>query len=131
MTRTAFKVIAIAVVEHADRYLIGKRPPGTPLEGLWEFPGGKVNTSEETPVAAAIRECLEETGIEITVEFAYPTVCHEYAHGTLELHFFHAHPRDASVSPADPFHWVTRAELSRLEFPPANQSVLERIGSAR
>ena len=33
--------IAVAVVEHAGCYLIGLRPPGVPLAGLWEFPGGK------------------------------------------------------------------------------------------
>src|SRR5262249_17180878 len=38
--------IAIAVVECAGRYLIGQRPAGVPLAGLWEFPGGKIKPGE-------------------------------------------------------------------------------------
>ena len=67
--------IAIAVVEHAGRYLIGRRPDGVPLAGLWEFPGGKVQLSE-TAEQAAERECLEETGLEVAVGEAYPAVVH-------------------------------------------------------
>ncbi len=52
--------IAIAVVEHDGNFLIGLRPSGAVLGGLWEFPGGKVEP-DETPEAAAARECLEET----------------------------------------------------------------------
>ena len=36
-------IIAVAVVEHDRQYLIGKRPPGVPLAGYCEFPGGKVH----------------------------------------------------------------------------------------
>ena len=50
--------IAIAVVEHEGRFLIGLRPPGAPLAGLWEFAGGKLEPGE-TPQMAAARECLE------------------------------------------------------------------------
>lgn len=54
--------IAIAVVQHADQFLIGQRPAGLVLSGYWEFPGGKIQLGE-TPEAAAVRECLEETGL--------------------------------------------------------------------
>jgi mutator protein MutT len=54
--------IAVAVVEHQGRFLIGKRPDDAALGGYWEFPGGKVEQGE-SPADAAIRECLEETGV--------------------------------------------------------------------
>ena len=44
--------IAIAVIEQDGHFLIGKRPCGEPLAGLWEFPGGKIEPGE-TPQAAA------------------------------------------------------------------------------
>jgi mutator protein MutT len=64
MTETAGKpiAVAIAVLEHNGKFLVGVRPPGVPLAGLAEFPGGKIDLGE-TPEAAAIRECREETGL--------------------------------------------------------------------
>src|SRR5262249_13310601 len=59
-------LVAIAVVEHGERFLVGIRPEGKPLAGFAEFPGGKVNDGE-TPEAAAIRECDEESGLRIEV----------------------------------------------------------------
>src|SRR5215475_1417471 len=55
-------VVACALVDADGRVLLAKRPPGRPLAGLWEFPGGKVE-SGETPDAAVIRELEEELGI--------------------------------------------------------------------
>ena len=55
-------VVAAALVDVDGRVLIGQRPPGRQLAGLWEFPGGKVEPGE-TPEAALIRELEEELGI--------------------------------------------------------------------
>ena len=48
-------VAAVALVDPDGRVLIGKRPEGKMLAGLWEFPGGKVEAGER-PEAALIRE---------------------------------------------------------------------------
>lgn len=56
-------VVACALVDVDRRVLIAKRPEGKPMAGLWEFPGGKIETGE-TPEAAIIRELREELGIE-------------------------------------------------------------------
>src|SRR5947209_11623433 len=79
--------IAIAVVEHEGRFLIGLRPGGVPLAGLWEFPGGKVEP-DELAENAAIRECLEEAGLVARITGEYPQVSHVYEHGALRLRFF-------------------------------------------
>jgi len=118
--------IAIAVVEHDDRYLVGRRPPNVPLGGLWEFPGGKIQ-SNETPAEAAARECFEETGVAVQVGREYPIVEHDYAHDRVVLYFFHCTPVDRAQPPREPFRWAARAELSSLEFPPANHAILGEI----
>ena len=46
-------VVAAALVDADGRVLLQQRPPGKSLAGLWEFPGGKVE-SGETPEAALI-----------------------------------------------------------------------------
>jgi tRNA (guanine-N7-)-methyltransferase len=118
--------IAIAIAEHDGRYLIGQRPPGTPLAGLWEFPGGKI-LPNETPQAAAARECLEETGLDVVVGAPYPTVTHEYPHGSVKLHFFACRPVDPTQQPRPPFEWVEAARLGDYPFPSANAAILKSL----
>ena len=56
-------VSAVALLDADDRVLLAQRPEGKSMAGLWEFPGGKVE-SGETPEAALIREMNEELGID-------------------------------------------------------------------
>ena len=118
--------IAIAVVEWEDRFLIGQRPEGKPLAGLWEFPGGRVELGE-TPEAAAVRECYEETGIKVTIIESYPDCLHQYAHGMVKLHFFACRPAQSGRSPRLPFRWVARDDLANYTFPEANSELLVRL----
>ncbi len=124
--------VAIAVLQHNGKFLVGVRPPGVPLAGLSEFPGGKVDPGE-TPEAAAIRECREETGLAVEVAGKYFSTKHQYEHGLLEIHFFRCHPVDAGgpvLQPTSPFRWVNRDELGRLEFPAANEPLTRHLLNA-
>ena len=118
--------IAVAVVRHAGRVLIGQRPAGVPQAGRWEFPGGKVRPGE-SPEAAAARECLEETGLAIHVGDHLEEVLHEYDYGRLQIHFFAAAPVEPDRSPLAPFRWIPMVELAGYSFPAANASVLARL----
>ncbi|WP_227269215.1 (deoxy)nucleoside triphosphate pyrophosphohydrolase [Roseobacter weihaiensis] len=55
-------VSAVALIDIDGRVLLAQRPEGKSMEGLWEFPGGKVEPGE-TPEIALIRELEEELGI--------------------------------------------------------------------
>src|SRR4051812_46830278 len=59
-------LVAIAVVEHDGKSLVGERPAGVALAGFAEFPGGKVEPGE-SPEAAAVRECIEESGLQVEI----------------------------------------------------------------
>lgn len=119
-------LIAIAVVEHEDRFLIGLRPEGVALAGYWEFPGGKVEPDESAEDAAR-RECLEETGVEVAVGEPYPDVVHQYDHGKVHLRFFACRAIASAQVHADRFRWVRRDELANYEFPPANAGLLNYL----
>ncbi len=70
--------VAAAVIRDASgRVLIARRPPGRPLAGSWEFPGGKVADGETVRDALA-RELREEIGIEVRA--AEPLMCYRHAY---------------------------------------------------
>jgi mutator protein MutT len=126
--------IAVAVVEQDGQFLIGQRPPGVALAGLWEFPGGKVEP-KETVNAAAERECFEETDLAVVAERELSKVTQHYAHGLVEVSFIACRPTLASTKESaalrPPFRWVARDELTRYEFPAANAELVARLARAK
>ena len=120
--------VGIAVVEHADRYLVGVRGPTGPLAGYDEFPGGKC-IAHETPSACAVRECKEETNLSIIVTQPLYHRRFEYSHATVDLSFYLSVPEfpEADLTPTPPFRWVDLRELCGLRFPDANQEVVSLL----
>ena len=119
-------VIAIAVVQDGDHFLVGQRPPEKPLAGYWEFPGGRVEP-EERPGDAAVRECLEETGLHVVVEGSYGDWLQQYEHGTVRLFFFACRPLQPRQTPRAPFRWVARVELASGRFPSGNDALIAQL----
>jgi mutator protein MutT len=119
--------IAIAVVEHDGQFLVGQRPEGVPLAGLWEFPGGKIEATE-TPEMAAVRECREETGLLAEPWSRYPEHVQSYDHDRVRLYFIACRlAPGANVTPNLPFCWVSRKELGSLPFPQGNRMLIELL----
>lgn len=61
---TIIPVVAVALFDDSGRVLLQKRSPGRAHDGLWEFPGGKVEPRESLS-QALIREVREELDIEL------------------------------------------------------------------
>lgn len=57
-------VSCVILMDTQGKVLLNQRMPGQLCEGLWEFPGGKIEVGEK-PTEAAIREMKEEVGVEI------------------------------------------------------------------
>lgn len=77
----------IAVLVHEGRALLVRRA-NPPDAGLWGFPGGKIEYGE-TVKAAALRELLEETGIQAQAQEILTTldILVRSDHGALQQHF--------------------------------------------
>ena len=116
--------VGIAIVQKGRAYLVGLRPPGKPLAGYSEFPGGKWEPGE-TSAECAVRECEEETGLQVRACELLLEHSFRYPHGELQLAFWRCEL--AAESPTVPLHgfrWVLPEELWTLTFPEANASVL-------
>lgn len=122
-----YEVVAAAIYKRG-RYLLGKRPPGGLLGGLWEFPGGKVEIGE-THQEALQREIREEIGIDIQVGEHIMSVDHGYSHYTVTLHLYRCIHLDGQ--PQTHYHshlkWTPKSQLDRYAFPAANYKFLERL----
>src|SRR6266404_3882793 len=77
-------VAAVALIDTDGRVLLAERPAGKHLAGLWEFPGGKVE-SGETPEVALIRELKEELGIDVTAACLAPFTFASHGYGNFHL----------------------------------------------
>jgi 8-oxo-dGTP diphosphatase len=120
-------VVTAAVVERSGAYLVTRRLRGTHLEGLWEFPGGKCEHGE-THEGCLVRELREELGCDAVVGAKLLEVAHEYPERTVELHFFRC---ELTGQPqpllGQEIRWVDRADLRALEFPPADEELIQLL----
>jgi 8-oxo-dGTP diphosphatase len=117
-------VVACALVDADGRVLLAKRPPGRPLEGLWEFPGGKVERGE-TPEAALIRELEEELGINIAgkclAPFTFASHSYETFHLLMPLYVCRTWEGEVKAQQGQELAWVRPARMGAYAMPPADE----------
>jgi A/G-specific adenine glycosylase len=120
--------VVVAVIRRSGRYLIGRRPTGGLLGGLWEFPGGKVKPGE-THEQALVREVREETGLRVRVGEPIAAVDHAYSHFAVTLHVYACEVAAgrATARYHTELKWVPRNELDRYAFPAANRRFLANL----
>jgi mutator protein MutT len=122
-------VVTAAIVKDHGRYFVTRRLKGTHLEGLWEFPGGKIEAGESLADGLR-RELQEELGTEVDVGEEVFTVTHHYPDRSVELHFLACTFLNAPVPLlGQEMRWVPREELRSLEFPPADEELIRVLES--
>jgi 8-oxo-dGTP diphosphatase len=122
-------VVAAAVVEQDDCFLLTRRLEGTHLAGCWEFPGGKCEPGEPHEDALA-REFEEELGVAIVVGRHILSTTHAYADRTVELHFYEARLLGSPVPQlGQEMRWVPREDLAAVEFPEADAALIKLLES--
>ena len=117
---------------YRSRLLIAQRPPHGMLGGLWEFPGGKLETSDADLPACLRREINEELGIDIEVGDRLTTVRHAYTHFRITLHTFHA--RHVAGAPqaigCQDWRWIELDELASFPLPVTDQKIVGALHAA-
>ena len=123
-------LVAAAIVVEGGRVLLTQRKRGTHLEGLWEFPGGKVEPDED-PKQALARELREELGIDVDVGDVVEVTFHKYEAKTVLLLFYRATRRAGSPEPraldVAAFDWTDQKALDPTKFPPADVAVIQKV----
>jgi mutator protein MutT len=124
------EVVAGLIRDDAGRYLITQRRRGSHLEGLWEFPGGKMEAGETATVGLR-RELTEELTATFAVGNHVETVRWEYPDRTVVLHFYECRVESGSIAPREEqaMAWVDPARLADYDFPPADRELINRLSA--
>jgi 8-oxo-dGTP diphosphatase len=118
--------VAVGVVKNAEgQVLISLRDKSLHQGGLWEFPGGKIESGESAEQALA-RELEEELAITVITATPLITVKHHYPDLAVQLHVYLVEhfSGDAKSCVGQPCKWVNPAELANHAFPAANQAII-------
>jgi 8-oxo-dGTP diphosphatase len=123
-------VAACALFDPDGRILLAQRPPGKAMGGLWEFPGGKVESGER-PEASLIRELQEELGIVVKEECLAPLTfaSHRYPdfHLLMPLYVCRRWVGIAQPREAQTLKWVRPNDLRNYPMPPADEPLIPHL----
>jgi 8-oxo-dGTP diphosphatase len=123
-------VAACALVDTDGRVLIAQRPAGRPMAGLWEFPGGKVETGER-PEETLIRELKEELGIVVTEACLAPLTfaSHSYPdfHLLMPLYVCRRWEGRVTALEGQQLAWVRANRLRDYPMPPADEPLVSHL----
>jgi 8-oxo-dGTP diphosphatase len=108
----------------------GKTAPWKP--GYWNLPGGQVDKGE-TYIATAIRECVEETGIDIEHAGGLDEYCVIYDPEYI-LHMYVIHmeskPEVTLCWENDKYKWLELKNINRYDFVPYVKNLIKSVISA-
>ncbi|GED33838.1 8-oxo-dGTP diphosphatase MutT [Brevibacillus centrosporus] len=121
--------VAAAIIQNAQgQLLIARRKKGKSQEGMWEFPGGKIEQGE-TIEACLQRELREEMNISIAPYEPFGVNDHFYGstHIRLFAHMAKFICGEISLVDHDEYRWVERGQLQEYLFAPADIKFVEML----
>ncbi len=123
-------VVACALVDPDNRVLITRRPTGKAMAGLWEFPGGKIETGER-PEDAIIRELREELGVDATeaclAPLAFASHSYDGFHLLMPLYICRRWSGPVQAREGQETAWVRAARLRDYDMPPADRPLIAHL----
>lgn len=132
--------VAVGVIistndQEQAQYFLTKRLADAHQGGKWEFPGGKVE-KEESVAQALARELKEEVNIDVLTCQPLMVVNHKYpqANGIdkkvcLEVFIVDNYIGEPSAQEGQGEGWFSLDELLKLDFPKANDAIIEKLAS--
>ncbi len=128
MVNNELHIAVGVIINERDEVLVARRPFDLHQGGLWEFPGGKVESGENVREALA-RELHEELNLE--VEQARPLIRIHYVYPEypvlLDVWRVERWRGDIFGREAQPIEWLAIDRLQERDFPAANQPILNAV----
>ena len=119
--------VVAAIIHRNGEYFATQRGYGE-FEGMWEFPGGKIEPGESSEDALK-REIQEELGINITIDKFLCTTEYDYPSFHLTMHCYLCGIRAGEIELREhkSAHWLRPEELGSVEWLPADKEIVEKL----
>lgn len=119
--------VVAAIIHRNETYFATQRGYGE-FEGMWEFPGGKIEFGE-SPKVALKREIQEELGVDITIEELLCTTEYDYPSFHLTMHCYLCSVASGEIELREHKSacWLTAETLDSVAWLPADQEVIEKL----
>lgn len=119
--------VVAAIIKQDDKIFATQRGYGE-FQGMWEFPGGKIEPNESKE-AALIREMKEELDVEIQVDEWITSVEYDYPSFHLKMDCFFASiiSGDLVLKEHLAAKWLGKDELDSLKWLPADITLIEQL----
>ena len=116
--------VVAAIIQRDGAYFATQRGYGE-FEGMWEFPGGKIEPGER-PEAALQREIQEELGIDITINRLLCTTDYDYPSFHLTMHCYLCEIKSGEIELREhkSARWLTAETLDSVEWLPADKEIV-------
>ena len=121
--------VVAAIIYKDGAYFVTQRGYGE-FEGLWEFPGGKIEPGESRETALK-REIQEELGIDITIDKFLCTTDYDYPSFYLTMHCYLCNVKSGDIELREhkSARWLTADMLDGVEWLLADKEVIEKLKS--
>lgn len=120
--------VVAAVIRDGNQIFATARGYGE-YQGLWEFPGGKMEPGE-TPQEALVREIKEELATEISVGELIDTIEYDYPsfHLSMDCFWCKLIRGNLELLEAADAKWLTGETLHSVPWLPADLDLIDKIG---
>lgn len=118
--------VVAAIIVKGNKIMIAKRNYGE-FNGLYEFPGGKVEPGE-TKEEALKREIREELEVDIAIDRFFMKATYDYPTFHLDMDCYLCHLLDENIVLNDhsEMKWIDHNDES-IEWLPANNQILDQL----
>ena len=121
--------VAVAIIQKGNHFLVAKRPKGKAFAEKWEFPGGKIKSSE-SPEECLVREIYEELSVSIVILKPLATWDYEYPNSK-KFRFYGYLCEISRGEPQSLWHeeilWVEAKNLGTVDLLEADQKLIPLI----
>ena len=126
------KIEVVAAVIYKDGAFFATQRGYGEFEGMWEFPGGKIEPGESREVALR-REIQEELGVDVCIEkFLCTTEC-DYPSFHLTMHCYLCSVVSGVIELREhrSARWLTTETLDSVQWLPADKDVISVLSGLK